>query len=665
MSSLTVRQKKLLSLMLSEEGFRTIKSYSSDMRVSKRTIHNDLKIIKHFLEENNAKLQKKRGIGIKIEATGNKLEILEKVGIQGEGLIPQSTHGRKIDILKQLLLSAETTSLQKLSEKYMVSKSSLVNDLDKIDEWIEKYSLRLKRDRKGTKIVGDEKSKRKAIAGIIVENLGNGEINYFDLPQSRIEISTFNSLANMFDISDLTIIENIIGEAEKKLNYYISEPYYTNLITHVLILIKRIKSGNKINNINDYKCINGSKTFLAASFIAKQITKNFHIDIPENEIVYINQYILCSGLDKYIINTDLNELISGVDGETLSIVKEMIALSSKIANVELSTDKELYLGLLMHVKPMINRLRYSINIKNRLLNDIKKQYSAMFGMTLLVSSVFEIRLGLKVNEDEIGYLTVHFQAAVERQMTAKNVIVVCPSGIGTSELIAVRINRNVPQINVRGVASLANLENIVTAGIDFIISTVPIRFGSIPVVVISSLVNETDVENISNFHSKLSLSNLSQNDASYVNLFEVLDKDTIFCNLGLFDKDKVIDFMCNQLETKGFVEKGFKKTVIARENIAPTSIGNMVALPHGNSSHVNKSIVSIAVLRDKLDWGNGEMIKIIFMIALKIDKINTRNIIKDLYQLFDSKKALEKINSCSDPDEVYRLLEGTRKYLIN
>ncbi len=64
MVNLTTRQKKLLSLMLSEKEFKTIKSYASVMRISERTIYNDLEIMRNFLEENNAKLLKKSQVQV-------------------------------------------------------------------------------------------------------------------------------------------------------------------------------------------------------------------------------------------------------------------------------------------------------------------------------------------------------------------------------------------------------------------------------------------------------------------------------------------------------------------------------------------------------------------------------------------------------------------------
>ncbi len=53
----------------------------------------------------------------------------------------------------------------------------------------------------------------------------------------------------------------------------------------------------------------------------------------------------------------------------------------------------------------------------------------------------------------------------------------------------------------------------------------------------------------------------------------------------------------------------------------------------------------------------------IFMIAVRIDKISSKKIIRDFYRLFESDSILKEIISCNAPEEVLQVLEGTSKYL--
>ena len=48
---------------------------------------------------------------------------------------------------------------------------------------------------------------------------------------------------------------------------------------------------------------------------------------------------------------------------------------------DLSQDTALYDGLLIHIKPLINRLNYQIRIRNPLLEDIKGELQDVWRLT--------------------------------------------------------------------------------------------------------------------------------------------------------------------------------------------------------------------------------------------------------------------------------------------
>ncbi|MDT8861808.1 BglG family transcription antiterminator [Alkalihalobacillus sp. MEB130] len=663
MNSLTKRQKKLVNLLVSESDYKTIEFYSKKMGVSERTVHNDLGNIKLFLHDQNIVLQKKPGSGIKLNANQDeKILIINGVNENKENFDPLSIEMRRINIFSKLFYSQQTLSLQKLSEEYMVSKTSIVKDLDKIEEWINQFGIKLVRDREGTRIVGNEIAIRNAIANIVT-NLLAIDFKEEDKEQgikSRLDRSSYLGLSKMFDKQEITTVETMIAKAEKKLKYKISEPYYTNLLTHILILLKRVRSGNQLYaNKRQVKIGEhlSTETYLIAESMARQISEEFQIEVIQSEIIYINQYLMSSGVEKEMLINNTQQFIDNVDDHIKNLVDELISLSSKTSNIDLSNDQELYLGLLMHFKPMVNRLKYSIKINNPLLEEIKSEYSATFGLTWLVCSNLETRYGLKVNEDEIGYIALHFQAAFERLVTAKKVIVVCPGGMGTSQLIANRIKRYVPQVEVKEVVSISHIEKINTDDIDFIISTVPLEIDAKPVIVISSLVSKTDIKNINNFFSDF-LFTTHNKKISCSNLVKVVDKDLIYTELDFDNKQDILDFLCEQLEKRGYVNSEFKESLLKRENIAPTSLGNCVAIPHGGYENVNTPKVVIAVLNNDVNWGK-DPVKIIFLIAMNFkEDVSVKHVLSDLYQVFDSESMLEEIANCNNADQVFQLIRS-------
>lgn len=71
-------------------------------------------------------------------------------------------------------------------------------------------------------------------------------------------------------------------------------------------------------------------------------------------------------------------------------------------------------GLGLHIKAVMNRMKYGLNIRNPLLKDIKTSYPYAFELALTASDILSRHLGAPIHEDETGYLAIHFGAALNR-----------------------------------------------------------------------------------------------------------------------------------------------------------------------------------------------------------------------------------------------------------
>ncbi len=65
----------------------------------------------------------------------------------------------------------------------------------------------------------------------------------------------------------------------------------------------------------------------------------------------------------------------------------------------------------MHLNSTLNRLTYGLPVTNVMLGDIKRMYPFMFDRIMLVLEELE---GIEVPEEEAAYITLHFQASLER-----------------------------------------------------------------------------------------------------------------------------------------------------------------------------------------------------------------------------------------------------------
>lgn len=93
-------------------------------------------------------------------------------------------------------------------------------------------------------------------------------------------------------------------------------------------------------------------------------------------------------------------------------VMEQIKIETSI---DFTKDLELRNHLTVHLSAALNRLKYKMNIRNDLLNQIKYNYPLAFEIAVIASKKIKEITNFSINEDEIGYIAIHFGAALERK----------------------------------------------------------------------------------------------------------------------------------------------------------------------------------------------------------------------------------------------------------
>lgn len=487
---------------------------------SDKTIRNDLK----YLSQQDIAIEKISNRGIRISDRHKSFisNLLEECSLDNEKeeKIELSTEQRRMKILFDLLNNAKL-SIQILSDTYFVSKTSIVNDFKVIEEKLNVYNLKLKKDISGTKIIGEETNIRKALVDILNQMIKYNN-NSAKQVYSRIDGDTLKELEEHFGKINVKKVEKIIEQAEKFLNYKITEPYYINLVTHILILITRIKQDktiySKIEKINKFS----NKDFYKASInMGQDIEKTFSVTLNKAEISYIYRYLTSSGGIKETKNID------DVDDEYAKLIADdIINTCVKIFPIKFNFNESLYKALLLHLRPLLNRIKYKIFIKNPILDDVKLEFPELMILLKLVMTKMELKYDLsKISEDEIAYLTVYFQSAIEEVINKKSVVIVCSSGVGTSHLLEKRIRKYFPEWNIVDVVSAKQLENVVSLNkVDLVIATVNLHMPiDKPVAYVSALFNKTDERRIRESFMK----QIPLNDEQKIKTFAVKEKTQI------------------------------------------------------------------------------------------------------------------------------------------
>src|SRR5471030_1395691 len=107
---------------------------------------------------------------------------------------------------------------------------------------------------------------------------------------------------------------------------------------------------------------------------------------------------------------------------------------------------------------------------------------------------------------------MHIAVAIQKQQVMLkniNVLVVCPSGIGTARILCNKVKALFNEIGVIDVVSLHDINRVIDKNkYDLILSTVPVSFKTKDnLIVVSHFMTEADIENISNFISNFKANN--------------------------------------------------------------------------------------------------------------------------------------------------------------
>ena len=473
MKELENRQIEILKILSDAKDYLPVHIIAEKLGISTKTAYRDLEKIIDNVED--IKLLKKQGKGIKIKFLNLPLNSTSQ-----KYLTKDSVEERRVKILYYLLRNSKNyTSIDELSEMYYVGKSSIVNDLNYLESNLLSDNLILKKDRLGTRIVGDEKSIRKKIMYLVREYSFISDENEEEYYSDRIEKETLKELITKFDTKKIAIVERIIAKHERNLPYTIGDLYYINLVVHILIAIERINSENYLDD-NDIPKISDKEFYREAENIAIEIENEFSINLPLNEIYYIYQYL---------VN---NDIVLEVDAKVEEITEKFLQAVSEKKGVIFSGSDNVYYLFKLHIRALLRRLKYGIIIKNPLLEKIKEEYQEQFKEIQVLARKI---LSKNINDDEIAYLTVYTESILNLTSIKTKVILVCNSGFGTSLFLKKRIEDKLENIEVVDVVSAKDLKGHDLSNINFIVSTVKLE-NIKNVIYVNVMLNEEDIQNI-------------------------------------------------------------------------------------------------------------------------------------------------------------------------
>jgi mannitol operon transcriptional antiterminator len=495
---LPIREIRLIEVLLRHPGGLTADGLADLLGVSARTVHRDLQPASKFLASRDLTLVRQAGRGINVEglasARARALEALSEM--RSLAFTPEE---RRISLLGMLLGSSEPIKLRALASRSKISVGTVSRDLDEAEDWLAPFGLSLLRKRGyGVQVLGAEGDRRQAMSQLVLQDVD--EAAFLSSPEESGEHSTSltdhvsGNLMGMIDEGRLRTVKTLTREAVEGLPYAIADGAFVNLSIHMAVMIERLLRGGEIEmDGEDLQRLRETVEYDNARNLAEAIEEDFRLEVPEEEVAYITQHLRGTKLRQ---DDELDRYFESSDLEIASRVKALIHYVSEKTGVTLAGDSSLYTGLLAHIERAIHRLRENLRISNPLLSKMKEDYPALFD--LVDRGMKKVFVEDEIPEEEVGFVAMHFGAALDRGQGnfPNSVLIICPSGISSSKILASRLEKAFPQIQQIHNASLFDLDELDANEFDLVVSTVSLNIPDESYVQVQPLLAEDEVGRI-------------------------------------------------------------------------------------------------------------------------------------------------------------------------
>lgn len=596
------------------------------LSVSTRTVRADITALNALLAQYGAQFTLNRGSGYQLKIDDrSRFQALEETAPKTQH-VPRTAQERIHFLLVRFLTSAFSIKLEDLADEWFVSRATLQNDMVEVRERFQCYQLTLEtRPRHGMKLFGSEVSIRACLTDLLWELTLQGGMN----PLISAEALEADVPAQLEPVLQETLTRHHIRLTD------VGERF---ICLYGAVVVRRVSEGYPLADFSAEDVAQNVRD--AARDLAGELQR-----LAGKPFSPAEEEWLCVHIAARQVQDVDPETISADDDEAL--VNYILRYINSQYNYNLLDDAQLHADLLTHIKTMITRVRYQIMIPNPLLDNIKQHYPMAWDMTLAAVSSWGKYTPYTISENEIGFLVLHIGVGLERHYNIgyqrqPHVLLVCDTSNAMVRMIEAILQRKYPQLAIAATISQREYEQREAIDEDFVISTVRIGEKDKPVVTIAPFLTDYQLDQI----GKLVLVDRTRPwmlnkyfDAAH---FRVIDKP--------IDQQTLFAELCQQLQQEGFVDAEFHDSVVEREAIVSTMLGDGIALPHALGLLAKKTVVYTVIAPQGIAWGD-ETAHIIFLLAISKSEYEEAMAIYDIFVTFLRERAMSRLAATRSFDE--------------
>ncbi|MGM0173033.1 BglG family transcription antiterminator [Enterococcus sp. DIV0800] len=613
------RLDDLLELLAQQTAPLAMKELAHTFSISERTVRTDIANLNDLLDNVGATIKLVRGQGylLSILSTDQFNDWWKESMTTTDSFLTTSEE-RQNFLLFLLFKNESPLSLDNFLDQLFISKNTFYSYLKTARDNLMIYQLKIvNRPNIGFELIGNEFAKRQAISDLLIEK----DLQEYLVGFTEMELALFDNI-------DLELLQKLELYYLAPLELLDSDYYHKNILSHFALALSRFLAGHRISNFPMRVPILQSEAKKSLTRFLTELDQAFDVKLTAGEKEYLTYYLALNA--PRLVETEAANISSTETAKV--IVEELLQAIKRTSNFDWIHDNMLNEDLTSHIAGFINMNLMEARRSNPLLQTIKKSFPLAYDLCLTHLETLGRKHGLYFSQDEVGYIALHIAGAMERNSISSHrkyrVILVCGTGRAMSRIIEAKINKYYQEtIEVVDRLSYVELQQCDLTKIDFVITTVPLEKLSVPHIYLNMAKLDKEIVKIEDF-----IGNFKGSKTEIYSLFD----ESFYFHGKVANKRQLLTKMTQQLVQKNVVPEEFHESIMAREAINQTNINEWLAIPHPMSLLAKRSAVSVAVLPEGVDWGNGNLVKIVFLFAIsKEDYEDTEEIYSLLLELME------------------------------
>lgn len=664
--TLDKRCTEILNIVMYTTGYLKIQDLADDLEVSKRSVYYDISKINEWLIDNSIDpIIQERGKGIILHK--EQVQAIQKTLNQtkSESILVFTPEERQRIEICTIIVRNHPLYIEDFMDTCQVSRNTIINDLKSVDTFLENYALQLTYNIKdGYRINGDIIKKR-AVFFMLFPSLWH----FYE-----------NHVIETFDAQKVYDILNTLKKIESELH----AEYVSGILPALAVFLSTIQNRNdeiSFSDMDEEEIIETNEYHL--------INKYFP-NLKDHEKIYIALHLLGSRLQTIPVNVMKEE------DKTYKFAKALVHEFERISYVFYDREEELINAINAHLKTSLYRFKYGIQLGNPMLNNIKTEYEELFELTKRACKILENDLDSLISDAEVAYLTLHFGAFMPTQKANKHafrIMIICPNGIGTGNMLRQEVSTLVPQATeIKNIPLSSYRPN---HDYDVVISTVMLANEQRLIMVHPILTDQDRVAILRNCmatepQAKMQIDDILKIASNYINpdqlndfhknlqdyyssiqvqkvphktydrgLLDFLKGSHIQCVNSQVSWEEAIHISAQPLLDDGSISNDYVNAIIndqKNKGLYMFLADDLVLAHSAIENGVNRLDVSMCTFKEPVPFLNGQNARIILVLCAE-DKTKHIHVLNDMLNIFSKKKSIDQIASLNSSAEIYSYID--------